>query len=146
MKKSVIGLVIVVVIVAVGAFVLTRDSDKDKNTNSNNSTSSDAPPQSNTPPPAGSDQNAAATIAYSDSGFSPSKITVKSGATVTIKNTSSNELQFNSDPHPIHTDNEELNVGAVASGQSQTFTASTKGTFGYHNHLNPSDKGTIVVE
>lgn len=93
-----------------------------------------------------SDQPAAATIIYSNSGFSPSKITVKSGDSVAIKNTSPGDMQFDSDPHPVHTDDEELNAGAVAPGQTVTFTVTTKGTFGYHNHLNPSDTGTIVVQ
>lgn len=146
MKKWIITLVIVV-IVAAGAFALTRDSDNNKTTNPSNNTGTDTSSQTqSTTPPASSDQSAEATITYSGSGFSPSKIIVKSGTTVTVKNTSSNDLQFNSDPHPIHTDNTDLNVGTVAPGQSQTFTANKKGTFGYHNHLNPSEKGTIVVE
>lgn len=143
MKKVVIVLIIVVAIAA-GVFALTKKSDN-KTTNSSTNTNSSSQTQS-TSPPASSDQNAAATITYSDSGFSPSSITVKSGDVVTIKNTSSNELQLDSDPHPIHTDDTDLNVGTVTTGQSQTFTVSKKGTFGYHNHLNPSDKGEIVIQ
>lgn len=142
MKKVVIA-AIAVVIIAAGIFGLAKKSDNKKTTDLSTNTTSQT---QSTTPPASSDQNAAATITYADSGFSPSKITVKSGSTVTIKNTSSGEMQLDSDPHPIHTDDTDLNVGAVAAGQSQTFTVTKKGTFGYHNHLNPSDKGTIIVE
>lgn len=86
------------------------------------------------------------TITYSDSGFTPKTVTVHSGDTVTLKNTSSQSVQFDSDPHPVHTNNPELNVGEVPSGQSSSFTVSTKGTHGYHNHLNPGQTGTIVVD
>ncbi|HEY5695334.1 MAG TPA: cupredoxin domain-containing protein [Candidatus Saccharimonadales bacterium] len=86
------------------------------------------------------------TITYSDSGFSPKTITVKAGTTITLKNTSAANMQFDSDPHPVHTNDTELNIGSVAAGQSTTFTVNTPGTHGYHNHLNPSDTGTIVVQ
>ncbi len=144
MKKVVIILVIVVA-VAAGAFALTRKSDNNTATNSSANPTSGDQAQTASPSPSSS-QSAAAIITYSDSGFSPSSITVKSGDTVTIKNTSSNGLQLDSDPHPIHTDDTDLNVGTVATGQSQTFTVTKKGTFGYHNHLNPSDKGEIVIQ
>ncbi|HYH36222.1 MAG TPA: cupredoxin domain-containing protein, partial [Candidatus Saccharimonadales bacterium] len=94
----------------------------------------------------GAEEQGAATITYTDDGFSPAKITVKTGTTVTIRNESSNALQFDSDPHPAHTDNEELNINNVPTGGSETFTVKRTGTFGYHNHLNASDTGTIVVE
>lgn len=97
-------------------------------------------------PTSKSDSQATATITYSDSGFSPSLTTVKAGDTVAIKNTSSGDLQFDSDPHPVHTDDTELNVGTVAPGQTSTFTVTTKGTFGFHNHLNPGDKASITIQ
>ena len=96
--------------------------------------------------PSGGTTSVAATITYSDGGYSPSTITVKSGDTVALKNTSSQPVQFDSNPHPVHTDDPELNVGEVAPGQTTTFKVVTKGTHGYHNHLNPGQTGTIVVQ
>jgi plastocyanin len=86
------------------------------------------------------------TISYVKGGFNPASVTVKSGGTVTIKNDSSEQLEFNSNPHPVHTDNPELNVGSIAPGQSKTITVVKVGTWGYHNHLDPSDQGTIIVQ
>ena len=54
-------------------------------------------------------------------------------------------MQFDSDPHPVHTDDTELNVGHVEPGGSMTFTVNKTGTHGYHNHLNPGDTGTIIA-
>lgn len=133
-KKILIGVVAVLVIG--GVIVLASEkSGEDKSSKSTANTSSQT----------SAETNSATTITYTNDGFSPATITVKSGTTVTVKNASSQPLQFESDPHPQHTDNEELNVSNVAPGESQTFVANTTGTFGYHNHLNSSDTGTIVV-
>jgi len=130
-KKIVIG-IIVLVLLGGGAYLFLRQSDTHTNTTNVTNTQNDKP--------------AAATITYSDSGYSPASVTVKSGEAVEIKNTSSHAMQFDSDPHPIHTNDPELNVGSVNPGESMKFTVSKTGTFGYHNHLNPSDKGTIIVK
>ena len=138
MNKKTIWVVVAVVVIiggAIGAYAMTQ---KDAGAPSNPSTSDSGKKDSG--------KKIAATITYSDSGYSPSTITVKSGDTIAIKNTSSSEMQFDSDPHPVHTDDEELNAGPVAPGQTITFTVTTTGTYGYHNHLNPSDSGTIVIK
>ena len=89
--------------------------------------------------------NAAATIIYSDDGFSPSTTKVKSGDKVAVTNNSTSSLQFDSDPHPAHTDNAELNLGSVGKGKTGIFTVTKTGTFGFHNHFNSGDTGTIIV-
>jgi plastocyanin len=87
------------------------------------------------------------TIEYGSTGFSPTTITVKVGDSVTWTNNSSSTVQVSSDPHPTHTDFPPLNsVGAIAPGSSKSFTFTKSGTFGYHNHLNPSDKGEVIVK
>jgi hypothetical protein len=40
----------------------------------------------------------------------------------------------------------DLNVGLVAAGQSKTFIVTKTGTFGFHNHLNPSQKASITIQ
>ena len=152
MKRSnSLGIVIVVVVlIALGFLIFGRGSENKSNDSTNTQTSQPAPNSADSnasaTPAAGTTQSTANTITYDGSGFSPAKITVKSGDSVTIKNTSSSDVQFKSDPHPVHTDNQDLNVGDVPGGQSQTFTVTKKGTFGFHNHLDPSQTGTIVVQ
>ncbi len=141
MNKAIISVLIVAVIAIGGYFVLHKSSS-----NNNTSTPSTSAPAATTPTSSNASQKIAATITYSNSGFSPSSITVKSGDTVAIKNTSPQSLQFQSNPHPLHTDDPDLNVGIVESGRSTTFTATQKGAFGYHNHLDPAQGGTITIQ
>lgn len=138
-KSLIIGLIAVVIIGGVGYLALHKKTGTTPATNSTTNTAS-------TSNSSGGSQNAAATITYSDSGFSPGSTTVKSGESVAIKNTSSNDLQLDSNPHPAHTDDGDLNVGIVGPGQTKTFTVTKKGTFGFHNHPNPDDSGTITVQ
>ena len=86
-------------------------------------------------------------VNYTDSGFSPKSIIVKLGGTVTFVNNSSKMMWIASAPHPVHTDypgfDEKVGVG---KGESYSFTFNKPGTHKYHNHLNPTDFGTVVVE
>ena len=85
-------------------------------------------------------------IIYSESGFAPASVTVKAGQSVVFRNTSSRAVQVNSAPHPAHTLYPELNIGVINVGETKSLTFTNTGTKKYHNHLNSSQKGTIVVE
>lgn len=86
------------------------------------------------------------TIVFNGTMFTPAMLSVAPGTTVTIKNTSSQELQMDSDPHPVHTDDTDLNVGQILPDQSKMFTVTKTGTFGYYDHLDPSIQGKITIE
>lgn len=88
----------------------------------------------------------AATITYTDDGFEPANITVKSGDVIRVENKSSMPLSFNSDDHPAHTEQNDLNVNDVPRGGSRTFTVNERGTWGFHNHDNAIHTGKIIVE
>lgn len=132
MNKKII-IVLTVIVLAVGGYLVFHKSTP--------ATQSPAVATTTT-----TDQNAAATITYTNDGFGSSNTVVKSGDLVAVTNTSSVDLQLESDPHPVHTDDTDLNVGTVASGKTVTFTVTKKGTFGYHNHLDPTQKGTITIQ
>lgn len=85
-------------------------------------------------------------IDFSDEGFNPAETKAKVGEKVEFKNSSSATVQVNSAPHPVHTLFPELNIGAIEPGSSKSLTFSKVGSYTYHNHLNASQKGTIVVE
>ncbi len=131
-NTGVIIAIIAVLALAGGAFAFTRGANK--------------PTDSSPTPTASPEATSATAITYSNDGFSPSTLTVKAGTTVTIKNNSSRLLQLDSNPHPDHTDNPELNVGTVSPGKSTTFVVTKTGSHGYHNHLNTGDTGTLIVE
>lgn len=135
MNKTTIAIVIVAVVVAGGFFFLHRGTS--------------TPPTSGAPgsPTGGNVQVESATVVYGASGFSPATLRVKAGATVTFKNESSNQMWVASNPHPVHTGYSGFDARqAYGSGQSYSFTFARVGTWSYHNHLNPGDGGTIVVE
>ncbi len=140
MKKVVIAVLAGVVVIGGVVFAMSRNSDNSTATPTSTDTSNQTTSASTTPAAAN------VTITYDGSNFSPSTATVKSGGTVTVKNTSLSVIQFNSDPHPSHGDDTELNIGTINPGSSQTITVTTVGTHGYHNHLDPTQTGTLVVE
>ncbi len=93
-------------------------------------------------------------VTYSDSGYSPSTLTVKKGETVIFKNQSSNSMWTASAVHPTHRGYPTTGgcIGStfdackgIQSGDSWPFKFDIAGTWKYHNHLNPSDTGTIYV-
>lgn len=88
-------------------------------------------------------------VEVTDGGFSPAQVTVKSGTNLTYKNMSSAKVQIASDPHPVHTANNELTEGdfvlEIAPGASATVTVAKVGTWGIHNHLNPGLRAKVIV-
>lgn len=87
------------------------------------------------------------TIIYTDNGFSPGTITVKVGTPVTFINQSSEDMWVASNPHPIHTDLSGFDEKqSVSNGGSYTYTFEKAGTWGFHNHKNPTMTGTVIVQ
>jgi plastocyanin len=91
-------------------------------------------------------QEVAATITYNGSEFSPASTTINVGETIKIVNDSEGVLFFASDEHPTHQDNSELNVGDIEPGASATFSITSSGTWGFHDHYNAGASGEIIVE
>lgn len=86
------------------------------------------------------------TITLSANGFSSEVLTVKAGTKVTWINQSGQEATVNSSPHPTHTDYPPLNLGNFPDGGILSLTFDKPGTYKYHNHLDSSQKGTIIVQ
>ena len=102
--------------------------------------------QSQTPSLAPSAVENQASVTLTSSGFSPATLTIKAGTTVTWTNKSGSDATVNSNPHPVHTDYPPLNLGSFSDGGTLSLKFDKPGTYGYHNHLNPSEKGTIIVQ
>lgn len=86
-------------------------------------------------------------VVYGSEGFSPSNLEIKVGDTVLFKNESGKGMWVASNPHPVHSDNPEFDAGlSTANGNSWSFTFTEEGTFSYHNHLNSSFGGKIIVK
>lgn len=79
-------------------------------------------------------------------GFSPASLTIKVGDRVTWVNESGTDATVNSAPHPAHTNYPPLNLGSFSDGATLSLVFDKPGTYKYHNHLNPSQFGAIVVQ
>jgi len=117
------------------------DTDSAMSTSSTDSESADAP---------------AATVTYENGQFSPQTVTIKQGQTVRFESAGGN-MWVGVDQHPTHTQydgtslSEHCNGGQESfdqceSGDTYSFTFDTTGEFGYHNHVNPSAGGTVIVQ
>lgn len=141
-RNVLIGSIAAVVIILLGtwAYIMSRPAaDTNTPTGGETSTTSEAPTTDT------KEVASAATITYTDEGFSPSATTVKKGATITVTNNSSADLMFSSADHPTHQLQPELNMDTLKPGESGKITVTKVGTWGYHNHLKAGEQGTIIV-
>lgn len=98
------------------------------------------------------------TVTYTDEGFAPKVVTIKAGERVVWVNESSQEMWVGSDNHPTHTnyggtvlrehcpDTGSNSFDQCESGETFVFNFTRVGEWGYHNHRNPRDAGTIIVQ
>ena len=87
------------------------------------------------------------TVEYSEQGFSPDSITVKSGTTITWVNKGSDPMWVASNPHPVHTNLSGFDaLKGTPAGGSYSYTFTKVGKWGYHNHLAPGKTADVVVE
>lgn len=101
------------------------------------------------------------TVTYTNSGYTPQTITIETGTTITFVNQSNTRMWPASDVHPIHAEYPGSNISkcgsdeegqifdacsSIESGGSFSFQFNEVGTWTYHDHLNPSRSGTIIVK
>lgn len=85
-------------------------------------------------------------ISMTSEGFSPEEITIKKGQTVTWVNNTSEFLWPASNLHPTHGIYPEFDPREpIAPGESWSFTFQKVGTWRYHDHLRPIERGVIEV-
>jgi len=107
--------------------------------------------------------NAALTIVtLTDTGFTPTTVTIGVGETVRFTNTSSRGMWVGADEHPTHTEYDGtstrehcangVNITGsfdqctpIENGASWDYTFEKVGTFGFHNHVGASSVGTVTV-
>ena len=100
-------------------------------------------------------------VIFTDSGYSPSELTIKAGDTVVFKNNSTQGMWTASAIHPSHMvyggtslqehcpdleNNDFDQCKSAQPGELWSFTFSKTGAFGYHNHVNISHLGKIIVQ
>jgi plastocyanin len=86
------------------------------------------------------------TVSMTDSGFTPSNITIKKGTKVIFVNNGTKPIWPASNPHPTHTDYPGFDpLEGIAVGQSWSFTFDKVGVWGFHDHLLAFRGGKITV-
>lgn len=90
--------------------------------------------------------NVQSNVRYASAGFFPASLTVSAGDAVVFKNESTADMWVASAPHPFHTDYPGFDaLRPYKPGESYSFTFTRVGIWKYHNHLNPTHYGSIVV-
>ncbi len=86
-------------------------------------------------------------IRMSDTGFSPSRLTIKKGQVVTFVNEGEHDHWPASNIHPTHEVDAEFDPRKpIPPGQSWSFAFQKSGVWRFHDHLYPESGGVIIAE
>ena len=91
-------------------------------------------------------KNTVAAVTITDRGFVPATLTVRAGTRIVWTNTGATLHQVASNPFPTDNGLPGLKSAILNNTQAYSFTAGRTGTYGYHDQLDPTMNGTIVVE
>ena len=132
---------------------LTNQSNLNANrtvTNSNLNTNTSVNANSNTNSSANTNSAAPGSVSITSAGFSPRTLTVQAGTTVTWTNNDTATHYVVPDDHPSHFKYagvwDDDGTGQISRGQTYSNPFLLEGTYTYHDHLNPSTSGTIIVK
>jgi plastocyanin len=139
--NSKLFLFIAVLVVLLGGFFLLGNKSNNNQVNQNQQTT-----QSQNQASANPAEPTTTSVSVTNNGFEPQTITIKAGQTVVWTNKSGGTVTVNSDAHPTHLLFPFLNLGEFSDGSSTSVVVEKPGTYTYHNHLNPSQKGTIIAQ
>ena len=160
-KNILIAVGVILVLVAAGYFLMSGPSSTPtKQTPQQNQASTT--PVVKAPPAPVSTTTAPKTVVikYTSKGFEPTTITIAKGDIIKfVSDSNAKDMWIASDLHPAHSgydgtnktqhcagNKSPLSFDECEVGKTYSFTFDKIGTWGYHNHSNFSDKGTIVVK
>lgn len=144
MKKIIIAVVVVVVLLA-GSMLLLANQAKAPTTTTQ---TSPEPTQAGTQKTVSTvpAQAQEVIITVTNAGFNPQTVTVKAGTRVIWVNNATGEVTVNAADHPTHKEYPPLNLGEFGPNQSVQLVFDKAGTYKYHNHLDASQNGVVVVQ
>ncbi len=143
MNRMIIIGVFVLLVLGIGGYILYGNMKYSRSLGASNQNSNSQ--NTNSTVPTQGTRNSSS-VQVSSNGFQPMNLVIKAGTTVTWTNNSGEDVSINSNNHPTHLLYPPLNLGRVSDGGQVSLTFDTPGTYGYHNHLNPSQTGTITVQ
>lgn len=151
------GIVVILVVIVGGWFLMTRTPAKAPAVDTSDTslaTSTTATEVATSTPPA------LITVTYTDKGFNPKEVSIALGTTVVFVNQSTKKMWVASAKHPDHTVYSGTSLKqhcpdttntafdectAVVAGESFSFTFGKVGSWKYHNHMSPTDFGSVTV-
>jgi plastocyanin len=86
------------------------------------------------------------TIIVTKTGFSPQQVVIAAGSKVIWVNNSGADVTVNSDNYPANNLYPFLNLGRFSNNFSVQLVFNKRGTYSYHDQLNPTWKGMIIVK
>ncbi|MAZ67731.1 hypothetical protein CL652_03105 [bacterium] len=90
---------------------------------------------------------AAVVVTYTNEGFVPREVTISAGETVVFVNKSSRPMWVASNLHPAHTILPTFDqFSSTATGGSYRYTFDQVGEWTYHDHVNASQMGVVIVQ
>ncbi len=143
-KEFIVGAVAVVVLAVTGIWLAVNASTTDQTVIKEVVTHPDSDEHQETYVK-GDAKNSKITIVYTNKGFDPSSTTVKSGDTITIRNTSSVDLELATGTHEHHTHDPDLRMSAFGPGKDVVVVLLHTGVKQIHNHDHAEDTMTINV-
>ena len=163
--KTILSIVAIAVIVLGGWWLLSQKDAAQTEVENQENTATPNQQEENNNNEIGVDVNISVPktheVVYTDSGYSPATLTIKTGDMVRFENNSSRPTWPASAMHPTHTaysgstlqehcpDNENDDFDAcknIEPGQSWDFTFKKTGEWAYHDHSNVGFFGKVIVE
>ncbi len=147
--------IVIVLIVLVGGFILVQNSSKTQ-APANTTVETQVPPAETAPsameesvttaPENAMEKVEDTTVTLTSAGFEPKTVTIKVGDKVVWKNAGGVAATVDSAQHPTHLVYPKLNLGRFEDGETLELVFDEAGRYNYHDHLNASRFGTVVVE
>lgn len=104
-------------------------------------------PSQNTETPSSTAQEAkTVSVTIENNKLNPQSVEINVGDSVVWLNKDETKHHIASDPHPSHTALPGFESVDLSVSQTYSFKFTKAGTWGYHDHLNPSIKGTVIVK
>ena len=153
-NKLIVGFIVVILGVVAGWYLFGGKGGqgflmKKSETQTTTSGVNETPVVTSEAPVEGMEKGGAATgtdVTYTNNGFVPNVLTVNVGTAVTFTNVSVRSMWVASALHPTHQILPGFDeLASVAKGGTYTYTFAKVGTWKYHNHVGPSDTGTVIV-
>lgn len=148
-------LFLVVVLLLGGVFVLSKNQSKTQPAVQNNGTGTEndleksdneVKNEEDATEKADNEADEDVRVRVTDSGFEPQTITVKAGTKVIWRNQTDTTVNVSSADHPTHLVYPPLNLGNFEPDKSVNLVFKEPGTYKYHNHLDATKFGSVVVE